>query len=164
MKYCTLPLYSALDAVAGLELKGTVDMAKEQNQRALGDEQLSDYEQRYTAIRQAGMEEEGKEASPVSGGCGSKKPSKSQNRLDRLGGYREETLAFMKDVTVPSDTHLAEHDWRRRKVKQKVSGCFRCPCCTRLSSYPGKVMDVEQGSSGNWQARFVAVGVRNMVR
>jgi hypothetical protein len=94
MKYCTLPLYSALDAVAGLEIKGTVDTAKEQNQWALGDEPLSDDEQRYTAIRQAGMEEEGKEAPPVSGGRGPKIQSKSQNRLDRLGGYREETLAF----------------------------------------------------------------------
>src|SRR5919108_3726474 len=85
MKYCTLPLYSALDAVAGLELKGTLDTAKEQNQRAVGDEPLSDYEQRYTAIRQAGVEEEGKEVPPASGGRGPRKPSKSQNLLDRLG-------------------------------------------------------------------------------
>jgi hypothetical protein len=87
-------LHSALDAVAGLKLKGTVDTAKEQNQRALGDEQLSDYEQRYTAILQAGVEEDGKEAPLASGSRGPKKPSKSQNWLDRLGGYREETLAF----------------------------------------------------------------------
>jgi hypothetical protein len=83
-----------LDAVAGLELKGPVDTAKEQNQRALGDEQLSDYEQRYTAILQAGVEEEGKEAPPASGGRGPKKPSKSKNLLDRLREYREETLAL----------------------------------------------------------------------
>jgi hypothetical protein len=86
MKYCTLPLYSALDAVAGLgEVKGTVDTAKEQSQQALGDEPLSDYEQHYTAIRQAGMEEEGGEAPPASGGRGPRTQSKSQNLLDRLG-------------------------------------------------------------------------------
>ncbi len=60
----------------------------------MGDEQLSDYEQRYTAIQQAGVEEEGKEAPPANGSRGPKKPSKSQNRLERLGEYREETLAF----------------------------------------------------------------------
>ena len=78
-------LHSALDAIAGLELKGTVDTAKEQNQRALGDEPLSDYEQCYTAILQAGVEEEGKEVLPASGSRGPRKPSKSQNLLDRLG-------------------------------------------------------------------------------
>jgi hypothetical protein len=87
-------LHGALDAVAGLEVKGTVDTAKEHNQWALGDERLSDYEQRYTAIRQAGVEEAGKGAPPASGGRGPKTQSKSQNRLDRLGEYREETLAF----------------------------------------------------------------------
>jgi hypothetical protein len=60
----------------------------------LGDEQLSDDEQRYTAIRQAGVEEEEKEVPPASGSRGPKIQSKSQNLLDRLGEYREETLAF----------------------------------------------------------------------
>jgi transposase len=73
------------------------------------------------------VEEEGKEVPPASGSRGPKKPSKSQNRLDRLGEYREETLAFMKDVAVPFDTHLAERNLRIMKVKQKGSGCFRTP-------------------------------------
>jgi hypothetical protein len=66
----------------------------------LGDEPLSDYEQRYTAIRQAGMEEKGKEVLPASGGRGPKTQSKSQNLLDRLGGCREETLAFERQCGV----------------------------------------------------------------
>ena len=71
-------LHSALGAAAGLELKGTVDTAKEQNQRALGDEQLSDYDQRYTAIRQAGVEEEGKEAPPASGAAAPRHRAKAR--------------------------------------------------------------------------------------
>jgi hypothetical protein len=135
MKYGTLPLYNALDAVAGLELKGTIDTAKEQNQRALGDEPLSDYEQRYTAIRQAGVEEEGGEEPPASGSCGPRKPSKSQNRLDRLGetGKRHWPL---KDVAVPFDTHLAERDLWMMRVKQKGSGCFRTPLERTSSAAP----------------------------
>jgi hypothetical protein len=114
-------LHSALGAAAGLELKGTVDTAKEQNQRALGDEELSDYEQRYTAIRQAGVEEEEQEATPANGSRGPKTQSKSQNRLDRLGetGKRHWPL---KDVAVPFNTHLAERDLWMMKVKQKGSG------------------------------------------
>jgi hypothetical protein len=95
-------LHRALDAVAGLEIKGTIDTAKEQNQRALGDEQLIDYEQRYTAIRQAGVEEAGKEAPPASGGRGPQTQSKSQNRLDRLGGGTgRRRWPLKKDVAVP---------------------------------------------------------------
>jgi hypothetical protein len=67
----------------------------------LGDEELSDYEQCYTAIRQASVEEEGKEAPLASGGRGPKTQSKSQNRLDRLGGEYRKKRWPLKDVAVP---------------------------------------------------------------
>jgi hypothetical protein len=94
MKYCTLPLFIVRLMRWQASRSRARSTRKEQNQRALGDEELSDYKQRYTAILQAGVEEAGKEAPPASGGRGPRKPSKSQNLLDRLGGYREETLAF----------------------------------------------------------------------
>jgi transposase len=108
-----------------VEIKHAVDTAKEQDQAALAAAQLQEYEQRYAALLQVGAEEEQQHPPPPSGRRGTKKPSKSKNLLDRLEQYREETLAFMPDFTVPFDNNLVERDLRMMKVKQKISGCFR---------------------------------------
>jgi transposase len=107
------------------EIKRAVDIAKAQAQPALAPTQMADYEQRYVAILQAGLEEEHHDPSPPSGQRGRKKQHKSKNLLDRLAKYQAETLAFMQDFAVPFDNNLAERDLRMMKVKQKVSGCFR---------------------------------------
>jgi transposase len=106
-------------------IKQDVDTAKAQQQPALDPHQRADYEQRYGAILQAGLEEEQHAPPPPSGQRGRKKQSKSKNLLDRLVKYREATLAFLHDFAVPFDNNLAERDLRMMKVKQKVSGCFR---------------------------------------
>lgn len=108
-----------------LDIKGAVDIAKTHAQRAVASTQIADYEQRYLAIVQAGLEEEHHDPPPPSGQRGRKKQHKSKNLLDRLVNYQAETLAFMKDFAVPFDNNLAERDLRMMKVKQKISGCFR---------------------------------------
>ena len=108
-----------------VEIKQAVDTAKAQQQTALAPTKIADYEQRYGALLQAGLEEEHHDPSPPSGQRGRKKQSKSKNLLDRLTKYQAETLAFMKDFAVPFDNNLAERDLRMMKVKQKVSGGFR---------------------------------------
>lgn len=110
-----------------LEIKDAVDLARKRQDIKLDSEQLTHFEQRYKTILNAGLEEEAKYPSPISGKCGKKKQSKSKNLLDRLDKYMEETLAFMKDFAVPFDNNLAERDLRMMKVKQKISGCFRTP-------------------------------------
>jgi len=108
-----------------VEIKRAVDSATAHAQTALAPTQIADYEQRYGAILQAGLEEEHHDPSPPSGQRGRKQQHKSKNLLDRLTKYQTETLAFMKDFAVPFDNNLAERDVRMMKVKQKVSGCFR---------------------------------------
>jgi transposase len=107
------------------ELKRAVASATAPAQPALAPTQIADYEQRYVAILQAGLEEEHYDPSPPSGQRGRKKPHKSQNLLDRLAQDQADTLAFMKDFAVPFDNNLAARDLRMMQVKQKVSGCFR---------------------------------------
>jgi transposase len=108
-----------------LAIKQDVDTTKAHQRTALDPDQITDYEQRYRAILETGMEEEHHDPPPPSGQRGRKKQHKSKNLLDRLVKYREETLAFMHDFAVPFDNNLAERDLRMMKVKQKVSGCFR---------------------------------------
>lgn len=108
-----------------LEIKQAVDTAKVQQQTALDPAQIVDYEKRYGAMLQAGLEEEHHDPPPPTGQRGRKKQSKSKNLLDRLAKHQAETLAFMHDFAVPFDNNLAERDLRMMKIKQKVSGGFR---------------------------------------
>jgi transposase len=108
-----------------VEITRAVEIATAHAQTALAPTQVADYEQRYVAILQAGVEEEHHDPSPPSGQRGRKQQHKSKNLLDRLTQYQTETLAFMKDFAVPFDNNLAERDLRMMKVKQKISGCFR---------------------------------------
>jgi transposase len=108
-----------------LDIKRAVETAQVSQQTALESAQVTQYEQYYRAILEAGSDEESKDPPPASGQRGPKKQRPSKNLLDRLTQYRAETLAFLYDFAVPFDNNLAERDLRMMKVKQKVSGCFR---------------------------------------
>ena len=106
-----------------LEIKEAVENRKAQA-KELYPKQIVAFEQKYDEILQKGflvnpppVKERGKRGRP--------KQSKAKNLLDRLQGYRKETLAFMYDFQVPFDNNLAERDLRMVKVKQKISGVFR---------------------------------------
>ena len=53
------------------------------------------------------------------------KNTKAFNLFKRLVNFRNETLRFLTNFTIPFDNNGSEQDVRNGKVQQKISGCFR---------------------------------------
>jgi transposase len=107
-----------------LDIKQTVETARQEQYNALLPEKVADFETRYEQLVT-----QGEQANPPNarraGQRGKVKQSTATNLLDRLRNHREKILAFMYDFKVPFDNNLAERDIRMAKVHQKVSGGFR---------------------------------------
>jgi len=107
------------------EIKEAVDTARI-TASSLSHQQIAAFEERYSQIIEAGMEEN--PSMPLSEPIakrGRKKQSKAKNLLDRCQKYRNEILLFMNDFTIPFSNNQAERDIRMVKLQQKISGTFR---------------------------------------
>lgn len=58
--------------------------------------------------------------------CGRTPRRTGHNLLLRLSTRKQDTLRFLHDPAVPFTNNQAERDGRMMKVKQKISGGFRC--------------------------------------
>jgi transposase len=107
------------------EIKEAVDIVR-LTAISLSHQQIIAFEERYSQIIEAGMEEN--PSMPLSEPItkrGRKKQSKAKNLLDRCQKYRNEILSFMNDFTIPFSNNQAERDIRMVKLQQKISGTFR---------------------------------------
>ncbi|GAB4502770.1 MAG: hypothetical protein Fur0035_23260 [Anaerolineales bacterium] len=109
-----------------LEIKETIE-ASPPELMSLRPDQIADFETRYDAIVEAGLQ-----ANPLAEPDptlpkkrGKTKQHPARNLAEHLKIRKRETLAFMIDFKVPFDNNQAERDLRMIKLKQKVSGCFR---------------------------------------
>jgi transposase len=90
-------------------------------------------ERRYDAILAEGLafhDNQSPLAPAVSEGKprrrGRKKRRTGHNLLLRLSNRKQDVLRFLHDLAVPFTNNQAERDGRMMKVKQKISGGFRC--------------------------------------
>jgi transposase len=107
---------------------------------ALDPQQVTDFEERYRQIIEAGMRENPvQETATIILKRGRKKQSKAKNLLDRCLKYEGEILLFMHDFSVPFSNNQAERDIRMMKLQQKISGTFRseegADCFCRIRGY-----------------------------
>ena len=107
-----------------LEIKVSVQQAREQGMTSLPESSKQEFERRSREIVQTGML-----ANPppqkLAGKKGKPKKSDALNLLIRMQQYQDMILRFMSDFHVPFDNNRAESDLRMMKVRQKISGCFR---------------------------------------
>jgi transposase len=105
------------------QIKTRVD-ASRSRQHHLSQEEIHDFESKYSEIIKLGMRENPEKPRHM-GKRGPGIQSKAKNLLDRCKNYQDETLLFMHDFTVPFENNQAERDIRMVKVQQKISGTFR---------------------------------------
>lgn len=91
----------------------------------LSDKRIDACEKRYVAILDQGEAECPRPPPKESGKRGRQKKMFSRNLLERLRGFQEDTLRFMREAIVPFTNNQGENDLRMTKVQQKISGCFR---------------------------------------
>lgn len=111
-------------------IKRAVDRAKQREHAVLNPQLQWLFSQRYDDLVETGLAQEdclevAESRSETTKKRGRRKQSKAKNLLDRLKGYKADTLRFMTDFDVPFDNNQAERDIRMVKLKQKVSGTFR---------------------------------------
>src|SRR5208283_1079532 len=141
--FCNAHLLRELQAVCQLDeepwadaLRATllnaneaVTTAKAQGAAALAPETIKAFEDRYWAAVREGLalHRSLPAFDPSPNPKKRKKQRPAHNLLIRFKTFKEATLRFLTDFTVPFTNNLAEQDLRMMKVKTKISGGFRTP-------------------------------------
>lgn len=112
-----------------LDANEAVRTAKREGAAALAPETIKAFEERYWAAVREGLalHRSLPTFDPSTNPKKRKKQRPAHNLLIRFKTFKEATLRFLADFTVPFTNNLAEQDLRMMKVKTKISGGFRTP-------------------------------------
>jgi transposase len=112
-----------------LDANEAVRNAKAQGAASLAPETIKAFEDRYWAAVREGLalHRSLPAFDPSTRAKKRKKQRPAYNLLVRFKTFKEATLRFLTDFTVPFTNNLAEQDLRMMKVKTKISGGFRTP-------------------------------------
>lgn len=113
-----------------LEIKATVEKARESGKTRLSQHRRAELQLRYDGIIEAAKRLYGKfqkRRDRTQRLIIRESPMRMAGRkfASRLDLKRKQILLFMKNFAVPFDNNQSERDLRMLKVKQKISGCFR---------------------------------------
>jgi transposase len=112
-----------------LDANAAVRAAKAQGETALAPATIKAFEERYWAAVRDGLALHRRLPvfDPSMNPKKRKKQRPAHNLLIRFKTFKEATLRFLTDFTVPFTNNLAEQNLRMMKVKMKISGGFRTP-------------------------------------
>jgi transposase len=110
-----------------LDANAAVQTAKAEGASALPTEVIKAFEDRYWAAVREGLalHRSLPDFDPGKSPKKRKKQRPAHNLLIRFKTFKDATLRFLTDFTVPFTNNLAEQDLRMMKVKIKISGGFR---------------------------------------
>ncbi len=104
-----------------------VRLAQEKNQITLPDPIYRRISRIYDRIVEYGLTFHERQEALFQKGSRGKKPRRiGHNLLLRFRDYKADVLRFAADFNIPFTNNQAERDIRMMKVKQKISGGFRC--------------------------------------
>ena len=108
---------SARSFFRGMNQKKNEDLSR--NEDCCNPLILQEYEERYDALVEEGaIYLEGMKEKTLG-------YDELRKMVNRLKGYKDAYMLFMRNYTAPYTNNQAERDLRHCKVKQKVSGCYR---------------------------------------
>jgi transposase len=110
-----------------LDANEAVREAKAKDAAALAPATMEAFEDRYWAAVRDGLalHRSLPDFDPAKSPSKRRKQRPAHNLLLRFKTFKEATLRFLTDFTVPFTNNLAEQDLRMMKVKTKISGGFR---------------------------------------
>ena len=120
-------------------LQETCHKVAKREEKCLADKEYANLQKRFRNILTRGDKELPEIPPKPKGKRGKMAKSDAHNLWERLKNNEAAVLLFAKDPYVPFTNNRAERDLRMAKVKQKISGCFRCQqyahAYCRISSY-----------------------------